>query len=352
MIDLEFSFEESPWEQYLAEKSPGEAVSAGKLLTLLEGEEEQSVEEALDAVEQKGLLLDVGDLPRTLGFGETALRLAREKELASGPLQPQMLEEGDPLRLFLEEVAQIPACGDEQLLAREAVLGDTGAGERLVNLGLSRVLELAREYVGFGVLLLDLIQEGSLGLWQSIGKEFGEDYRSFRDNSIRCHMAKAVFLQARANGVGQKLRSAMEDFQQIDERLLGELGRNPTLQEIAQELHMNFEEAASVQKMLLDAQSLARIRPEPQEQTEQEENQAVEDTSLFQSRARIQELLSNLTKQESRLLSLRFGLEGGRPLSPEATGDRLGLSAEQVIRMEKAALEKLRKSLNKSSTAE
>lgn len=344
MIDLEFSFEQLPWEQYLAEKSPGETVSAGKLLTLLEGEGEQTVEEALDAVEQKDLILDVGDLPRTLGFGEMAQRLAREKELASGPLRPQLLEEGDPLRLFLEEVAQIPAYGDEQLLARDAVLGDAGAGERLVNLGLSRVLELAREYVGFGVLLLDLIQEGSLGLWQSIGKEFGEDYLSFRDNYIRLHMAKAVFQQARANGVGQKLRSAMEDFRQVDERLLGELGRNPTLEEIAQELHMKPEEAASVQKMLADARSMARIRPEPQEQEEQEENQAVEDTALFQSRARIQELLSNLTKQEARLLSLRFGLEGGLPLSPEATGARLGLSPEQVVRMEKAALEKLRKS--------
>lgn len=344
MIDLEFSFEESPWEQYLAEQSPGETVSAGKLLTLLEGEGEQTVEEALDSVEQKGLILDIGDLPRTLGFGEMAQRLAREKELASGPLRPQLLEEGDPLRLFLEEVAQIPAYGDEQLLAQEAIEGDSGAVERLVNLGLSRVLELAREYVGFGVLLLDLIQEGSLGLWQSIGKEFGKDYLSFRDNSIRTHMAKAVFLQARANGVGQKLRSAMEDFRQIDERLLGELGRNPTLEEIAQELHMRPEEAASVQKMLSDARSLARIRPEPQEQTEQEENQAVEDTALFQSRARIQELLSNLTKQEARLLSLRFGLEGGLPLSPEATGAKLGLSAEQVVHMEKEALEKLRKS--------
>lgn len=344
MIDLEFSFEELPWEQYLAEKSPRETVSAGELLTLLEGEGEQTVEEALDAVEQKGLCLDVGDLPRTLGFGETAQRLAWEKELASGPLRPQLLEEGDPLRLFLEEVAQIPAYGDEQVLARKAIEGDTGVGERLVNLGLSRVLELAREYVGFGVLLLDLIQEGSLGLWQSIGKEFGEDYLSFRDYNIRFHMAKAVFLQARANGVGQKLRSAMEDFRQVDERLLGELGRNPTLEEIAQELHMKIEEAASVQKVLFDARSLARIRPEPQEQTEQEENQAVEDTALFQSRARIQELLSGLTKQEQRLLSLRFGLEGGLPLNPEATGARLGLRAEQVVCMEKAALEKIRKS--------
>lgn len=342
MIDLDFSFEELPWEQYLNEKKPGEAVSAGELLTLLEGEEEQTVEEALNAVEEKGLVLEVSDLPRTLGFGETALRLGWEKELASGPLRPELLEEGDPLKLFLEEVAQIPACGDEQMLAQDAVLGDAGAGERLVNLGLSRVIEIAREYVGFGVLLLDLIQEGSLGLWQSVGKKFGEDYRVFRDRMIHSHMAKAVFLQARANGVGQKLRSAMEDFRQVDERLLGELGRNPTLEEIAQELHMKIEEAACVQKMLSDAQSLARIRPEQEEQTEQEAHLAVEDTALFQSRARVQELLSGLTKQEARLLSLRFGLEGGRPLSPEESGAKLGLTREQTMSLEKETLEKLR----------
>ena len=131
-----------------------------------------------------------------------------------------------------------------------------------------RVLEIAKDHVGCGVLLLDLIQEGSLGLWQAIQGYREGDYDAYRDYWIRFYMAKAVFLQARANGVGQKLRGALEDYRAVDERLLSELGRNPTLEEIAEAMHISPEEASVVKKMLDDARLLAQAKkqPEPEEE--------------------------------------------------------------------------------------
>ena len=345
MNDLEFSFEQTPWEAFLMSKGMGDTVSAATLLSLLEGDDEQQLEDALQDLETGCMILDVADLPKVGGTGEAAVRLRREIQLAQSGLCPEALEENDPLRLYLEEIAATPAQGDEMILAEKSSKGSESAMVQLTNLGLSRVVELAAEYTGYGVLLLDLIQEGSLGLWQAIRNYHRGDYAAHRDRWIRFYMAKAVTLQARQSGVGQKMRTALEDYRAVDERLLGELGRNPTLEEIAEELHMRPEEAETVRKMLDDARVLAKVKqPAVDEEEEKEaEEQAVEDTALFQSRQRILDLLSGLSQEDQLLLSLRFGLEGGKPLTPEETGRKLNLTAEEVVAREAAALAKLRK---------
>lgn len=343
MNDLEFSFEQSPWEEYLRTKGMGDTISAVSLLSMLEDEDEQVVEDALLDLETGCMNLDISGLPKAGGSGEAALRLRREIQLVKKGLDPKELDENDPLRLYMEEIAAMPAAGDELLLAEKCRKGDEGAAEALTNLGLSRVIEMAKEYVGYGVLLMDLIQEGSLGLWQAVSSYHYGQYAPHRDRWIRFYMAKAVTLQARANGVGQKMRTALEDYKQIDERLLGELGRNATLEEIAEQLHMRPEEAAAVKKMLDDARLLAQAKkPEEPEEEDPEEDQAVEDTALFQMRQRILDLLSILEQQDQKLLTLRFGLEGSKPLSPEDTGRKLGLTPEEVVAREAAALAKLR----------
>lgn len=343
MMDLDFSFEPTAWEAFIRTKQCGDTVTAGNLLALLEGEDEQFVEDAFLDLERGCIALSVADLPKAYGSSETALRLRREEELVKTGLKPEAFEEGDPLRLYLEEVAMIPAWGEESALALRCAEGDDTAAEQLTGLGLSRVIELAGEYTGYGVLLLDLIQEGSLGLWQAVGSYHGGDYSTHRDRWIRMSMAKAVTLHARAAGAGQKMRRALEDYRQVDERLLGELGRNPSLEEIALEMHMSVESAYTVKKMLEDARIAADFRkPEEAEEEPQEEDQAVENTALFQMRQRILDLLSGLSEEDSRLLTLRFGLEGGLPLSPEDTGRKLGLTPEEVIARETAALARLR----------
>ena len=343
MNHLDISFEESPWERWLNGVQPGQRISAAHLLTMLEAEQEDAMDDALQLIENGGMELDVSDLPQNVVSGDAAVRLRQEIQMAKDGLQPENLGENDPLRLFLEEVAAAPALGDEVLLAQQAAQGSEKAMEQLTNLGLRQVVQLAREYVGRGVLLLDLIQEGSLGLWRAICDYRDGDYAAVRDHWIRLYMAKAIVQQAHANGLGQKLRIAMEDYRAVDERLLSDLGRNPTLEEIAQELHISQEETDTIRRMLENTRRMEKVHPEeeaPEESAEDE--QAVENTALFQMRQRITELLSVLPEEDARLLSLRFGLDKELPLSPEDTGKRMGLTPQEVVAREAAALARLR----------
>ncbi len=342
-MNMELTFEPAPWELALEQIGDGDKLSAMRFLTLMEGEEEAVVEETLRDLEQRKILLDVADLPKSSG-GEAAVRLRQEEQLVQSGKLLESLERTDPLRLYLEELAGLPTCGDIRLLAERLASGDRSVVESITALMLSRVVERACRLVGRGVLLQDLIQEGSLGLWQAILEYTGGDLEAQCDWQIQSGMARLVTMQARANGLGQKLRQALEDYRAVDERLLSELGRDPTLKEIAEAMHMSVEETATVAKELDTARLLAQVkRPEP-EQEDPDEQLAVEDTAYFQARQRISELLSELDEKDARLLSLRYGLEGGMPLSPEDTGRRLGLTPEEVVAKEAAALAKLRSS--------
>ena len=341
MSNLNFTFEESVLDLFPEAPMSG-FVSAVRFLAVMEEKSEEAVEDALLELENSGIVLDISDLPKTPGIGEAAVRLRREAELVKNNTLLTALEENDPLRLYLEELASIPACGDAQLLAQECAAGKA-VQEQLLNVMLSRVVETAKELTGNGVLLLDLIQEGSLGLWQAIVNFEGGDFESYADRWIRGSMAKLITMQARANGVGQKMRQALEDYKAVDERLLSELGRNATIEEIAEQMHMSAEEAALVKSMLDNARLVSRAKAEnePEEDPEEEEKH-VEDTALFQMRQRIADLLADLPEEDATLLTLRFGLEGGRPLTPEETGRKLNLTPEEVVTKEAAALMKLR----------
>lgn len=340
MTDLEVYFEERPWEQVL--ETAGEQVCALQLLTALEGADDQEVEEAVEALAQRHIRLDLSKLPPMPGNGPSAERLAREQKLVQQGNLREGLEENDPLRLYLEEVAATPAAGDPQLLATQLAEGDRSVIDPLLTLMLSRCISAAEGYVGKGVLLSDLIQEASLGLWQSLQSYEGGDFEAHCDWWIHHFLASAVMLQARENGVGQKLRQALEDYRSVDERLLTELGRNPTPEEMAEGLHISVEETYALGEMLDNARAMERVKtPEPKA-LPQEEDQAVEDTAYFQMRQRIAELLSGLSQRDAQLLSLRYGLEGGVPLKPEETARRMGLTPEEVLKIEAAALGTLR----------
>lgn len=338
----EFTFEESPWELTLSKLPKGGSLPAVQFLTLMEGEEETSVEDALLDLEDRRIGLNLAGFPRAAGTGEAAVRLRREAQLVKQGTLLSALEENDPLRLYLEELASIPACGDPEVLALECLEGKPGAAEQLLNVSLSRVIELAKAHTGYGVLLLDLIQEGSLGLWQGILSYREGDFKVHVRWWIQQYLARAITLQAKERGVGQKMKQAMEDFRAVDGRLLTELGRNATLPEIADAMHMTLEETQAVAGMLESARMLENAKPEEKEEDPQEENQAVEDTAYFQLRQRVSELLGCLDAEEAKLLTLRFGLEGGLPLSPEEIGKMLGITPEDVVAREAAALNKLR----------
>ena len=338
-MNLDISF--SNWEMELEKFAPGEKIDALHLLALTE---EDSLEDALEQLEEKQIGIDIGGIGQIPVSAETALRLRREKELADKNGLLTDLSETDPLRVYLEELALLPAAGDLQVLAQAYLNGDETVMSRLTDGMLSLVVEKATALAGKGVLLLDLIQEGSLGLWQGILAYTGGNIESHCGAWIDFYMAREMCRCAREGGIGGKMRQGMADFVDADQRLLSELGRNPTTGEIAEALHVSEQEAEAFSFMLRSARGKSRVEEEREEKEENPEDQlAVEDTAYFQSRQRINEMLSGLTDREAMLLTLRFGLEGGAPLSPEETGIKLQMTPEEVLRAEAEALAKLRK---------
>lgn len=346
----EITFTLTPWESYLEELSD-DSISAVRLLTMLENDSDEALDEAFLDLENASVAIDLAPLPRSMGSGEEARRLRQEQQLAEQGDLTAGLEENDPLRLYLEELAAIPVCGDLTVLATKlAALHRRGEQDdslrtRIVNLCLSRVVELAREYTGYGVLLLDLIQEGSLGLWQGTAGFIGDDFERCRDWWIRQYMAQAVIRQAKAGGVVQKMRQAVEDYRMVDERLLSELGRSATVAEIAEALHMSVEETEAVRKFLENARLVGKAHAQsaPEEEAAEDE-QAVEDTAYYQARERVDSLMSGLEKNEMLVVTMRYGLDGKPPMTAAEVGRRLNLTVGEVVELETASLTKMRQS--------
>ena len=339
----DFVFEQAPWEAYLRSCKNGSVISGWNLISMLEDEEDNAVEDAFSILTVKKLQLDLSGLPQMSAGSNTAQRLQQEREYVNGGLKTALMEETDPLRLYLEEIAAAPACGDEKLLAEQLSSGDQRAAQRLTELGLSRVVEIAAEYAGQAVLLLDLIQEGNIGLWEAISGYRGGDYAAQRDEAIRSSVLKAIVLQARSNGISQKMKKALQDYRAADQHLLTKLGRNPGLEEIAQEMHISLEQAQTIEKTMADILLLQKAEKlaAPKEETAEDEL-PVEDTAYFQMRQRISEMLSVLDEQETRILTMRFGLEKGLPMSAEEVAKALGITTAAVTACETAALSKLR----------
>lgn len=349
MMDLEFDIDyvQTPWDRAVEKLRGGDTINARRFLTLMEMSEDQSSEDAALELEQLGVMLDVSDLPKIVGNPETDARLEMEQKLFAQGGWKESLEKRDPLRLFIQEMERCENIEDGSDLAQKGAAGDEKALQQLTSGYLRTVYECAGEFMGKGVLLLDLIQEGSLGLWQGILNYEGGSFREHALWWIRQAMARAVTLQAQASGVGQHLASQIESFHKADKNLLTKLGRNPTMAELALEMNITLEEANALAKMLREIQNMAKIKAIEEKGPEavaEEEDQAVEDTAYFQTRERVDDLLSGLTEQETELLNLRYGLNGKPPLSVAETASKLHMTGEEVVAAEAAALAKMRRS--------
>lgn len=344
----EFTFELSPWELFARRLTPGSSVSAMRLLTVLEGEDDAALEEAFQALEAKNITLDLSDLPARDASGALGERLSLEKKLCRQGKLLTGLAENDPLRLYLDELAATPAAGDIQVLALELLeplpqRRLEATQQMLTNLLLSRVVEQAQRRAGNRVLLIDLIQEGSMALWQAILSYTGGDLESFANGCICFAMDKAILLQAREDGVGQKMRKLCQDYRAADKALLTSLGRNPSLEEIAGALNITAEEAFQVENIVQSAALLAKAKQADAPKPQEEEDQSVENTAYYQSRQRIEEMLEGLDETHARVVKLRFGLEGGLPLTAQEVGKLLHITADEVTALEAAALAQIRK---------
>lgn len=341
-----FTFEDmsSPWDLAVARLRRGDSLSAQRFLTLMRSTEDISPEDAALELEQMGVMLDVTGLPVVASNPDTAPRLSLEQELLKNGGWSESLSDKDPLRLFVEELAYCACIDDEDALAAQAAAGDQKAMQRLTDGYLKTVFDCAGEFAGRGVLLMDLVQEGSLGLWQAI---LNFESGSFREHAmwwIRQAMARAVTLQAEADGVGGHLAGQIDRYQKTDKLLLTRLGRNPTDEEIALELGITLEETISLGKTLREVQNMARIQKEKDKAAESaaEDDLAVEDTAYYQTRERVNDLMEGLTEQETMVLNLRYGLGGKAPMTAQEAAVKMNMTAAQIAAVESAALAKMR----------
>ena len=341
MSELDFSFEIPQFETILTGLKYGQSLSAPYFLNLMEAQSEDEMDDAFSILEGKNILLDVNKLPKDFGVGESSVRLRREEQLVKEGSLLENLNEHDPLRLYLEEVISLECSSDFEQNLNRLRAGDGNAIPEIANAMLPMVTKIAFDYTGHGCFLLDLIQEGSLGLWKALQEDLPEDAETFFVRRISIAMANFVTSQARQNGIGAKLKQGIGEFQSADQRLLISLGRNPTLEEIAQEMNITMERASIFQEMLDASRLLANAIPATKTDEEQE-NLAVEDTAYFQMRQRIQELLSSLSEEDAQILNLRFGLEGKPPMSADEVGHFMHLTPEEVTMREASALALLR----------
>lgn len=343
MNESDFFFAIPPWEATLAALHPGDTLAAERLLADLAEADEEAVADALTALSERDIRLDISRLHGGAEDGEASARLKTEEALAQAGRLPAGLAADDPLRMCMEEIAALPVPDAEtETLAARAVQGDAAAQEALTSACLPQVVQMAIQNAGRGVLLLDLIQEGSLALWQAVLSYPGGGFAAFAARRMAQAMVRAILLQARENGVGQHLKTTMERYRAADHALLSRLGRNPTLAEIADEIKLPLADAEAIGNMLREAQARPKNAPKPDAADAAEAEQPVESTAYFQSRQRVSELLACLDEVDARLLALRFGLDGEAPLEPAEAARRLGMTPDEAQTRERAALQALR----------
>lgn len=332
-MDLELEWQDASWERMIWGLPRGSVIPAQRFFAMLGPVDEEGAREAAQLLTDREVGLDVSGLPRSGYPGAAEERLAREAELARRGGLPGALAPSDPLRLHWQDLEALPRLDGQA--ARE--LADKGAGANRLTEGLLwLVLQEALDFVGQGVLLLDLMQEGAMGLLQAMERPGADPVERGRWH-VRQAMARTVALQYLSTGEAQRLVAAMRAYQQADRRLLERLGRNPGLEELAQEMGKPVTEVLALGNMVRDAMAAPKEHEEVAQSLDQ-----VEDTAYFQLRTRVEELLSGLEDVEREILKRRFGLDGRKAMSLEETAQDLGLDPEEAEARECKAMCALR----------
>lgn len=311
----------------------GSTVSARRFFSLLTTGSEGEAEEILDMLEERDVLIDLELLPAYAGSGSLGERLALEHRLAREENGLSRLEKSDPLAMYLRELDRLPCLTEEQATA----LGEAG-GHGLTEGLMYLVRREAVAMTGRGVLLADLIQEGSLGLMRALEQPEAGLFARIR-RCVRQAMARPILLQYLAGGDARRLLEDLHAYNEADRRLLNTLGRNPSLEELAEAMSKTPEQTELLSRMVKDAAKAPAAQKAPEEE---EEPESVEDSAYFQLRTTVEELLGLLEETDRRLLSLRFGLEGKAPLSVPEAANALGLTPEEAERREAEAIALLR----------
>ena len=259
----------------------------------------------------------------------------------------------DPVRMYLKEIGKVPLLSAEEEieLAKRMELGDQEAKKRLAEANLRLVVSIAKRYVGRGMLFLDLIQEGNLGLIKAVEKfdyRKGYKFSTYATWWIRQAITRAIADQARTIRIPVHMVETINKLIRVSRQLLQELGREPTPEDIAAEMNMPVERVREILKISQEPVSLETPIGEEEDSHLgdfiQDDNVPVPaDAAAFTLlKEQLEEVLGTLTEREQKVLTLRFGLEDGRARTLEEVGKEFNVTRERIRQIEAKALRKLR----------
>lgn len=266
---------------------------------------------------------------------------------------PPGIKINDPVRMYLKEIGRVPllSAEDEIDLAKRIENGDEDAKRRLAEANLRLVVSIAKRYVGRGMLFLDLIQEGNMGLIKAVEKfDFtkGFKFSTYATWWIRQAITRAIADQARTIRIPVHMVETINKLIRVSRQLLQELGREPTPEEIAVEMDLSTEKVREIMKIAQEPVSLETPIGEEDDShlgdfIEDQEALAPADAAAYELlKEQLEDVLDTLTEREENVLRLRFGLDDGRTRTLEEVGKVFGVTRERIRQIEAKALRKLR----------
>ena len=259
----------------------------------------------------------------------------------------------DPVRMYLREIGKIPLLTYEEEidLAKRILEGDDEAKKKLAESNLRLVVSIAKKYVGRGMLFLDLIQEGNMGLIKAVEKfdyTKGFKFSTYATWWIRQAITRAIADQARTIRIPVHMVETINKLIRISRHLLQQMGREPTPEEIAKEMELPVEKVMEIQKIAQDPVSLETPIGEEDDShlgdfIQDDDSPAPQDSAAYTMlREQLEEVMNTLTPREAKVLKLRFGLEDGKARTLEEVGKEFDVTRERIRQIEAKALRKLR----------
>lgn len=266
---------------------------------------------------------------------------------------PESVAVDDPVRMYLKEIGRVPllTAEEEIELAKRIEKGDEMAKRRLAEANLRLVVSIAKRYVGRGMLFLDLIQEGNLGLIKAVEKfdyRKGYKFSTYATWWIRQAITRAIADQARTIRIPVHMVETINKLIRVQRQLLQELGREPSPEEMAKAMDMSVDRVREILKVAQEPVSLETPIGEEEDShlgdfiPDEDAPAPAEAASFMLLKEQLKDVLSTLSEREKKVLELRFGLEDGRARTLEEVGQQFGVTRERIRQIEAKALRKLR----------
>ena len=325
-------------------------ITYGELATELDDTDPEEIDKVFDAFEDLGV--DLNDDIEEPDIED----LENVEEIKLEDMDVSNIEGvsvDDPVRMYLREIGKIPLLSyeEEAELAQRILKGDEEAKQKLAESNLRLVVSIAKKYVGRGMLFLDLIQEGNMGLIKAVEKfdyNKGFKFSTYATWWIRQAITRAIADQARTIRIPVHMVETINKLIRTSRQLLQQNGREPTPEEIAKEMEISVEKVMEIQKIAQDPVSLETPIGEEDDShlgdfIQDEDSPAPQDSAAHTLlREQLEEVMDTLTPREAMVLKLRFGLEDGKARTLEEVGKQFDVTRERIRQIEAKALRKLR----------